>query len=295
MPDPRRTDPGAHYDHITPAWSIICGDDFHHGLFDDPRLELASATERLTEAMAQAAALAPTDRVIDLGCGTGTQAMWLARCHPGVTVHGVSTSALGVETARTRSIAAGLADRVRFDCRDALDTGLPDAAYDVAWLLESSQYLVPRTRMMSECARLLVPGGRMALCDVMLARPLEFRDLRRLHSQLDVLRDTFGEAVMGTLQEYREAAVAAGLEITAEHDLTERVRPSFGRWRERARSMRPEVVRLIGEDGFDTFVAGCDAMETIFTEGVVSYGLIAAHKAGTPGSRVASGADRTGT
>ena len=105
---------------------------------------------------------------------------------------------------------------------------------------------------MHECARLLAPGGHVALCDVVLTRPLGLRDLRRWHDELDILRDSFGEAVLATPEQYREAATEAGFEITRDVDLTERVVPTFGCWRERARQARADVVPLIGETGWPT-------------------------------------------
>ena len=271
-------DPAAHYDRVTPAWSIILGDDLHHGLFEGDDLDLATATENLTAALATAADLRPAARIVDLGCGTGAQACWLARRYSAASVIGVSTSAVGVAMARQRSEDAGVADVVSFDCGNALDSGLPEATFDVVWLLESSQYLGPRPQLLRECARLLVPGGRVALCDVVLKRPLQLRDVRRLNRELDVLRDTFGEAVLATPEEYRQAVRMAGLELIRECDLTERVLPTFGCWRERARRERERVIPLIGDAGLATFLAGCDVMEQFFAEGIVGYSLIAARK-----------------
>lgn len=270
--------PARHYDRVTPAWDIILGDDLHHGVFDGRDTDLATATENLTRALATAADPHPGARIVDLGCGTGAQACWLVQRYDPASVVGVTTSAVGVAMARQRSQEAGLADVVSFVCGDALASGLSDAAFDVVWLLESSQYLGPRPQLMRECARLLVPGGRLALCDVVLKRPLQLRDLRRLHGELDVLRAGFGDAVLATPQEYREAASMVGLEIIQEINLTERVLPTFGCWRERAGGARERVIALIGEAGLATFIAGCDVMERLFAEGIFGYTLIAARK-----------------
>lgn len=276
-------DPARHYDRVTEAWQIILGDALHHGLFTDPDSDLATATGNLTRAMAATAALRPGDRIVDLGCGTGTQACWLASQHPGITVVGVTSSAVGATLARDRSEAAGLADAVSIRCADAYASGLDDASCDVVWLLESSQYLPPPAKLMAECARLLAPGGRLALCDSMLIRPLELRDLRRWHEELEVLSAAFGEAVMGTAAEYRDAAVAVGLEVTDEQDLTERVIPTYARWRDRARQERDRVADLIGEHGIDTFIAACDVMEEVLSKGIVGYTLIGARVVDQPG------------
>src|SRR5262249_31139609 len=56
-------------------------------------------------------------RAIDLGCGTGTHAVWLAR--QGFDVTGVDLSPAAVERARRQAEAAGVA--VRFLAADLLD------------------------------------------------------------------------------------------------------------------------------------------------------------------------------
>ena len=88
----------------------------------------------------------------------------------------------------------------------------------------------------------------------------------------------FGDAVIATPEQYCQPAVEAGFEVIRETDLTERVLPTFGCWRERARGVRARVIALIGEAGLATFVAGCDVMERFFKEGIVGYALIAVRK-----------------
>ncbi|MCS7312507.1 MAG: methyltransferase domain-containing protein [Acidobacteria bacterium] len=54
----------------------------------------------------------PGDRVIDLGCGTGEDAVWLAR--RGISVTAVDASATILDVARQKAEAAGVADHIKF-------------------------------------------------------------------------------------------------------------------------------------------------------------------------------------
>src|SRR3978361_1598672 len=51
-----------------------------------------------------------------------------------------------------------------FHRRDWLDNGLPDAAFDRAYAIESSEHMVDKARFFSEAWRVLKPGGRLVVC-----------------------------------------------------------------------------------------------------------------------------------
>lgn len=61
--------------------------------------------------------LAPGQEVLDIGCGWGGMALYLAK-HFEVSVTGITLSAEQLAVARARAEAAGLADRVRFQLAD---------------------------------------------------------------------------------------------------------------------------------------------------------------------------------
>jgi SAM-dependent methyltransferase len=81
--------------------------------------------------------LAPC-RAIELGCGTGTNAVWLAS--QGFDVTGVDVSPLAIERARQRAVAAGV--RVRFVEADVLDP--PDLGGPFQFFFDRGCYHVVR-------------------------------------------------------------------------------------------------------------------------------------------------------
>ncbi|WP_281253347.1 SAM-dependent methyltransferase [Mycobacterium numidiamassiliense] len=72
---------------------------------------------------AHADAFPTTGRALDLACGQGLGAVWLAR--RGMDVWGVDISAVAVAHARDLAQRSGVADRCRFDVVD-LDDGVPE-------------------------------------------------------------------------------------------------------------------------------------------------------------------------
>jgi 27-O-demethylrifamycin SV methyltransferase len=164
-------DPAPHYDRVTPAWNWLLGEELHYGLFKTGAEPLADATRALTFAMADRAQLEQGSRVLDIGCGTGAPACAIAQRY-GCDVLGVSTSAVGLADARARAERHRLSATVRFENRDGMDTRLPDASFDCAGVLESSHLMPDKPRLVAECARILRPGGRMVLCDIILRAPM---------------------------------------------------------------------------------------------------------------------------
>jgi SAM-dependent methyltransferase len=72
----------------------------------------------------------PGSRVLELGCGPGTNALLLASC--GVSVLGLDASPAMVRHARRRAALAGAGSRVRFEARQPQELRVEDGAFDGA-------------------------------------------------------------------------------------------------------------------------------------------------------------------
>jgi 27-O-demethylrifamycin SV methyltransferase len=227
--------------------------------------------------MAEAAEIRRDDEVLDVGCGTGSPACHLAG-QLGARVTGISTSEVGIAAATARATSLGLSDRTRFELRDATDNGLPNAAFDRVWVLESSHLMRDRERLIAECSRVLKPGGRLALCDIVARRELPLSEVVRLVQPFTLLRDVFGDAKMELLARYAERAARHGLVVDRLDDLTASTRPTFERWRANARRHREETIQTLGEDGVRHFLEACDVLERFWDDHTLGYGLIAARK-----------------
>lgn len=266
-------DPATHYDRVTAAWTLLLGEELHYGVFGTGSEALPEATAELTARMLAAARIEPGSSLLDVGCGTGAPACRLAR-DTGARVTGITTSATGVEAARARAAAEGLSDTVGFEERDAMDNGFPDASFDRVWALESSHLMRDRDRMVAECARVLRPGGRFVLCDIVLRKQLDFQDVRRLRKPLALLRDVFGDARMEPMSEYDRLAGETGLKLEEQVDLTAPTRPTFAAWRANAERHGAEAAATLGEDGLRDFVEASHVLETMWDDGVLGYGLL---------------------
>jgi SAM-dependent methyltransferase len=114
-----------------------------------------------------AAAFQPGDHVLELGCGTGEDAIWLARRGLRVTATDVSPGMLAV--ARAKAAASGLGERLRWLPLDAGTLGRasdPQLAGPFAGAYSSFgalNCLPERRRLAAALAERVGPGGRLVL------------------------------------------------------------------------------------------------------------------------------------
>jgi SAM-dependent methyltransferase len=120
-----------------------------------------------TAELAAAARLEPSTRVLDLGCGVGGPARYLARTF-GCNVTGVDLSPGFIDAANYLTARCGLSDRVAFQVGDALHLPFEDAAFDAAFLQHVAMNIADRTSLYAEMRRILAPGGRFATYDLVL-------------------------------------------------------------------------------------------------------------------------------
>lgn len=109
------------------------------------------------------ACFAPGQRLVELGCGTGEDALYLAR--RGLEVTAIDRSAAMVETAREKVERAGLAERITLRRQSIEDwTADPGGPYDGALsnfgALNCVADLAPVARALTSALR---PGGRAVL------------------------------------------------------------------------------------------------------------------------------------
>jgi SAM-dependent methyltransferase len=100
---------------------------------------------------------------LDLGCGEGADACWLAE--HGWTVVAVDISDTALQRATAAAEAKGLTDRIEFVQHD-LSNGFPDGTFD----LISAQFLhsmIPfdRPRLLKRAATAVRPGGSLLIVD----------------------------------------------------------------------------------------------------------------------------------
>jgi SAM-dependent methyltransferase len=103
----------------------------------------------------------PPGTALDLGCGEGGDAVWLAL--RGWQVTGVDVSPTALQRAAQHAEQAGVADRVRTE-RHELGRTFPDGTYDlVSAAFLHSPVELPREDVMRSAVAAVAPGGRLVV------------------------------------------------------------------------------------------------------------------------------------
>jgi hypothetical protein len=94
----------------------------------------AASSPESVERMLTLARLQDNDVVVDLGSGDGLIPLTAARMNPRLRGHGVEINPKLVEESNQRARTEGVADRVRFEHRNAFDVDLREATVVTMWL-----------------------------------------------------------------------------------------------------------------------------------------------------------------
>jgi ubiquinone/menaquinone biosynthesis C-methylase UbiE len=210
-----------------------------------------------TKALAEALAPAPGARLLDVGCGIGGTARYLAAARA-VSVEGVDLTPEFVELGQALTRELGMAGQVRLRLGTALALPFAAESFDAAVMLHVGMNIADKPAAFAGIARALKPGGRFAVYDVMrvgpgdVAYPLPWAG----GPEVDFL---------ATPADYRAALEAAGFEIEAEEDRGAMALAMFRKMKARIAEAGPPPLGLhlvMGEEAgakIGNMIAGLEA------------------------------------
>jgi cyclopropane-fatty-acyl-phospholipid synthase len=235
----------AHYDLGNAFYRLFLDDEtlaYSCAYWPDGRTtSLAAAQRAKLDLLCDALELSPRDHLLEIGCGWGGMAIHAARTR-GCRVTAITVSREQHELARARVAAAGLADRVAIELRDYRDvSGSFDKIVSIEMLEQVGYEYLPR--YFDTCARLLAPGGRLAVQTITM--PDERFEAYR--SRVDWMQTyVFPGTLIPSLGAIR--AACAPFSLVDSRDIGPHYAPTLRAWRERFVASLPAVRAL----GFDT-------------------------------------------
>jgi tocopherol O-methyltransferase len=263
-----------HYDRLSLLYRLFWGEHLHHGYWDADQTP-AQAQVRLMERLAERARVPRGASVLDIGCGLGGSAFWLAdqfNCE----VTGMTISPVQARIANKKAKARGLSNRVQFQVQDANQWQPKPKSVDMVWIVESSEHFRDKKGFFERCATVLKPGGILAVC-AWLRRdgPPESR-------VEEMLVATIGEAMLSAsldgLSDYQRWMREAGLTVVAAEDITRHVERTWDQCTRIAE--RPPIKFLLRFTSGSTqrFVKSFPLMKKAYAVGAMAFGLLVAEK-----------------
>lgn len=175
--------------------------------------------------------IGPESTVVDVGCGIGGPAGWIAQRYRPRRLIGVEYLWSSVAAAQARAAedddrANGIPPSARpiFVQGDAHRLPLADASVDVIFNLESALHYPDKRTFIAECRRVLAPGGALCLGDITTSHPRLFAPARLLNW----LPSQFNSNVwLWSPKDYRRAFDAEGLELVRHEEASRPVADSL--------------------------------------------------------------------
>jgi len=115
--------------------------------------------------VAELANLKTSDLVLDVGCGLGGTARYLAdqyKCN----VAGIDLTQEYISVGIKLTELVGLSDRVELRHGSALEVPYEDEKFDIVWTEHVQMNIADKKRFYSEITRVLKPGGRLLFHDI---------------------------------------------------------------------------------------------------------------------------------
>lgn len=243
--------------------TIWGGEDIHIGLYAHPDEDIAVASRRTVERMADGLGLNPRTRVLDIGSGYGGAARYLATTY-GCPVTCLNLSEVENDRNRRASAEQGLAALIDVVQGSFEELPFADGAFDVVWSQDAILHSGDRARVLGEVVRVLAPEGRFVFTDPMTADTCH-------DAALTPLLDRLHLESMGSPAFYRRELTRLGVSSIEFADHTPHLATHYGRVLEETERRQEELSRGIGEGylthamtGLKNWVAGGQAGDLVW-------------------------------
>lgn len=157
--------------------------------------------------------LPPYAHVLDVGCGVGGSAFYMARTF-GCQVDGIDLARETIQTGRARATELGLAEHVTFLQGDCVTYDYPRRDYALVYSRDTFLHIVDKPRLFATLRGCLAPGGTLLFTDYIVGRTPpgpEFEAYITRHGY-----------ALATLDGYLALLTDAGFDVTRAEDLTAR-------------------------------------------------------------------------
>ena len=188
--------------------------------------------------------VSPSSLVLEVGCGSGGYALYIAE-RAGCSLIGLDINSAGVRNANDLAIANGLASRVSFQQVDVSKTlPFPDGTFDAVFSNDVLCHIPGRPSVLGEISRVLKPGGRILFSDALVIGGMVS------HEEI-ATRSSIGFYVYSPPGENERLMKRAGFDQIRVTDTTEGAAQIAKRWHEARGKRKQELVAMEGDGNYE--------------------------------------------
>ena len=233
-----------HYAHGSLEAAILdalaaAGKDVNHLSLKDlsPVDEFHIGGRLATIAFAGQLGLKPGMRLLDIGCGLGGAARFMAQEH-GCQVTGIDLSGEYVAVANLLAAKVNLGDRVHYQQSSALELPFAPGSFDGAYMCHVGMNIEDKSGLFREVRRVLVPAGLFGIYDAMRSAPGELSYPVPWASGAET-------SFVDDVATYRRLLLVEGFEVVQERDRREFALDTFQQMRAKAASPSPLGLHIV--------------------------------------------------
>jgi SAM-dependent methyltransferase len=145
---------------------LISGESLPYVIHSDEECQRLESQARLADIAGHLRHLpiSSHNRVLDVGCGSGSMSRLIAHSFPQAEVIGVDVREQYLDFARARAREESIRN-VTFQSGDVFALPFPDASFDLVWSKYLLQWLRQPRNALAEMRRITKPGGFVVSCD----------------------------------------------------------------------------------------------------------------------------------
>lgn len=280
------------WNQVSFGWQEIWGHHIHHGFYDADAQNMLNkqikqveqnncdhrlAQDKLIEKLLELLNKVPKQRILDVGCGMGKTALYLAE-NLDAEVIGITLSEKQIKLANDLISSCGTSlPRIQpeFLLEDAHSLAkFSDHTFDLVWSLESCEQFYDKRLFLEQAYRVLKPGGQLMLA-TWCADAEQYEGIKE--KKYIELCKTYELPYMPTISHYAKLLKKHFRFITI-NDWSEKVAPSWKFGREKLKQY--SIFKLLRLGGFKglMFAKKLKLMEHAFETGQLRYGIFVATK-----------------
>jgi ubiquinone/menaquinone biosynthesis C-methylase UbiE len=223
-----------------------------------------------TDTLARLVNISRSTHILDVCCGLGGPARYLAH-HYGSHVTGIDLNQSRVDSAIRLTEMVGLEGKVSFYCTDALSSTLPSNEFDALIAQEAFCHIPNKPQLLTECIRLLKPGGLIAFTDILATTSMTATVRKRLYQEM-----AFTE--LDTLDGYQTLLKTSGCVLEKAEDLSEEWAQILVERLAMYRSLKGQTIARFGNKHFEKWDRAYSSFVRLYDSGELGGGRFLARK-----------------